>query len=91
MIITNTIEELKKNLKGRDVNVTIGNFDGVHLGHRDFLSKIKDESNNLNRKFLAITFIPHPVFVLNARPHFLINTYVDRRKLLQDMGVDFLL
>lgn len=74
-----------------ELNITIGNFDGVHLGHQDFLKSIINEAEEINRKVLVITFVPHPAFVLRAEPHFLINTYSERRELLKKLGVDYLL
>lgn len=91
MNIIKDINELEQLLNGQDVYLTIGNFDGVHLGHQDFLNSIKDEAKQANSKFLVITFIPHPGFVLRAKPHFLLNTYEERRHLLKDLGVDYLL
>jgi FAD synthase len=36
MIVTKEINELKRLTQDHKVNITIGNFDGVHLGHHDF-------------------------------------------------------
>jgi riboflavin kinase/FMN adenylyltransferase len=91
MIILNNISDIHKHITNEDVNVTIGNFDGVHLGHKNFINYIKSECLNKNRKLLVITFVPHPSFVLKAKPNFLINTYQERRELLKELGVDYLL
>lgn len=89
-IATNT-EELISILGQDNVYLTIGNFDGVHLGHQDFLNYIKNESDANNAKFVVITFIPHPSFVLQPKTNFLLNTYSERRELLSKLGVDVLL
>ena len=74
------------------IGLTIGNFDGVHLGHRDLLSKIKNECLQKGLKFVVVTFIPHPQKILSPeKPHLLISSYQQRRKLLEDQGVDFLI
>ena len=72
------------------LGVTIGNFDGVHLGHQSLLSQIKSNCKSQKSKLLVITFVPHPVKVLRAKKSFLINSYNNRRKLLEENGVDYL-
>jgi riboflavin kinase/FMN adenylyltransferase len=91
MIVVKEIDELIKLVGDHKVNITIGNFDGVHLGHRDFLHEIKKASEKENAKFVVITFIPHPNQALKGQFGFLINTYEDRRGLLEKEGIDFLL
>lgn len=69
---------------------TIGNFDGVHLGHREILSGIKEQCQVDGLSFVVITFVPHPTCILRPQDHFLINSYKERREMLETMGVDFL-
>ena len=40
--------------------VSIGNFDGVHLGHRSILCEVVLEARSLGAKAVAVTFDPHP-------------------------------
>lgn len=91
MKIFNNFEQLKSEISHSELNVTIGNFDGVHLGHQDFLAYIKKESDKLKREMVVVTFVPHPSFVLKGRTNFLINTYSERRQLLKNLGVDILI
>jgi riboflavin kinase/FMN adenylyltransferase len=86
MIILN---ENKNELK-EEVYLTIGNFDGVHLGHRDFLKQIKIAANESLCKLMVMTFVPHPSFVLKGTKGFLLNSYLDRRGLLTEVEVDYL-
>ena len=44
--------------------VTIGNFDGVHLGHRRILETVAARAQSIGRPSVAITFDPHPLAVL---------------------------
>ncbi len=44
--------------------ITIGNFDGVHLGHQAILQSAQADARNLNARVVAITFEPHPSAVL---------------------------
>ena len=91
MIIVKKLEEIKSVYNEKKINVTIGNFDGVHLGHKEFLSEIKKDSIKFNSKFVVVTFVPHPLQILRAQSGFLINTFEERRTLLEACGVDYLL
>ena len=74
-----------------EIGLTIGNFDGVHLGHRELLKKIKSECVAKKLAFVVVTFIPHPQKILQPeKERFLITSYEQRRKLLKSLGVDFL-
>lgn len=73
------------------VGLTIGNFDGVHLGHQQLLKKIKADCVSRNLRFVVVTFTPHPQKILHpGKERFLINSYEQRRKLLRRLGVDYL-
>lgn len=74
------------------IGLTIGNFDGVHLGHRELLKKIKKKCIEKKLLFVVVTFIPHPQKILNPeKDRFLISSYEQRRTLMQEMGVDYLI
>jgi riboflavin kinase/FMN adenylyltransferase len=90
MNVIKSINELHEIHNETNAQVTIGNFDGVHRGHREFLSKIKDDCKKSRSKFLVITFVPHPVQILKAQSGFLINTFSERRELLNECGVDYI-
>jgi len=77
----------------RDAYVTIGNFDGVHLGHIPILKKLIDEAHKENHKALVITFDPHPKRVLHPdiKPFYLITSLEEKIKLLEDVGIDGLI
>jgi len=57
------IDQLKKPF----VNpvITLGNFDGVHLGHQRIFEKLKDEARKIHGEAIVITFEPHPLKVLS--------------------------
>lgn len=77
----------------RDAFVTIGNFDGVHLGHVPILRKLIDEAHRENRKAMVITFDPHPKKVLHPdiRPFYLLTPVEEKIKLIEDVGIDGLM
>jgi len=71
---------------------TVGNFDGLHLGHREILRRVKEESETRKCKSLVITFEPHPSSVLYPTRNFFRLTSPERRaKLIEDCGIDGLL
>jgi len=75
----------------RNAVITIGTFDGVHMGHRQILDKLKEEARNINGETVIITFHPHPRKVVNTGAGIqLINTLSEKIELLDVLGVDHL-
>lgn len=69
--------------------VTIGNFDGVHLGHRALISRARAEADELGAGLVAVTFDPHPMAVLRPEHAPAMLTSIDARcALLAESGVD---
>lgn len=89
MIVHHHIEGLK-NL--RPV-VCMGMFDGVHLGHRHLLQRLRDLSIERKKPSLLITFWPHPRKVLYANPEglFYLNTLEEKLSLLAELEIDHVL
>jgi riboflavin kinase/FMN adenylyltransferase len=74
------------------VVATIGNFDGVHSGHRWVIAQVIARARTLGLPSLAITFEPHPVRVLRPElPHTLITTPAHKLELLATTGLDAVL
>ena len=71
------------------VVATIGNFDGVHRGHRWVIDQVDARALELGLPSLAITFDPHPVRVLRPEaPHWLITPLAQKLDLLATTGID---
>ena len=69
--------------------VTIGNFDGVHLGHQQILSAVVSEAREQNARAVAITFDPHPEQFLRPNAASRLLTPIDERlRLLGFTGLD---
>lgn len=72
--------------------VTIGTFDGVHLGHQIILEKVVKAAKENNGKSILITFWPHPRFIL--KPHDdslkLLSTFNEKVELIEKIGIDYL-
>lgn len=62
MIIAKSIDDLKD--LENDTCVTIGNFDGVHMGHQKLISRTCEKANEHNLNSVVVTFDPHPLRVL---------------------------
>lgn len=73
--------------------VTIGTFDGVHLGHQKIIQLMKKDAEKCNGETVVITFFPHPRLVLHADSKNLkfINTQKRKVELLERAGVDHLI
>jgi riboflavin kinase/FMN adenylyltransferase len=76
----------------RNPVVTVGTFDGVHLGHRRVINQLNDIARKVNGESVVFTFYPHPRLVVspdesNLR---LITTLEEKIKLLEYAGVDHL-
>ena len=72
--------------------MTIGTFDGVHIGHKSILDRLKNESNNGEFLSLVLTFFPHPRMVLNQDSSIkLLNTIEEKTTLLECYGIDALI
>ena len=68
--------------------LTIGNFDGVHLGHRALLNRVVSAGNRESLVPTVLTFEPHPARVLGGRPAPpLLTTRADKRRLLASAGI----
>lgn len=72
--------------------VTIGTFDGVHVGHQKIIKRLVNAGNNSGFKSMVLTFFPHPRMVLQKDTGIkLINTIDERSQMLDSLGLDFLL
>jgi riboflavin kinase/FMN adenylyltransferase len=72
--------------------ITIGTFDGVHIGHRKILEKIIHNAKELDCESLVLTFFPHPRMVLQENSSVkLLHTMEEKRTLLQKIGIENLI
>ena len=72
--------------------ITIGNFDGVHIGHQTLFYEVIEKANQLNGTSIAVTFEPHPIRVLKQNGHPpLITLYEQKIELMERSGLDVLI
>jgi riboflavin kinase/FMN adenylyltransferase len=72
--------------------ITTGTFDGVHVGHRKILERLKSASQMVDGESVVVTFDPHPRMVLfpDDPPLKLLNTLAEKARLLEVFGIDHL-
>ncbi|MGX1025235.1 bifunctional riboflavin kinase/FAD synthetase [Psychroflexus sp. MBR-150] len=75
----------------RQTVVTIGTFDGVHLGHRKIINRLNQVAKTKDLDSVLLTFFPHPRMVLQQNQDLkLINTIDERIRFLSDTGLNYL-
>ena len=76
----------------RKTIITIGTFDGVHLGHQSILKKVVEAKENNTYEASLLTFFPHPRMVLQQDTSIkLLNTIDEKAELLDKFGIDNLI
>lgn len=72
--------------------VTIGTFDGVHLGHQKIMLMLVERAKEIKGVSVVVTYHPHPLEILNKK-HFpyLLTEKVKKEEFLKKMGIDYVL
>jgi len=87
MIIKNI--NINSNFNQDPLCLTIGNFDGIHLGHQFIVNEIINNSKKLNLKAAVLSFTPHPrIFFKKAQENFNIITDKHKEELLESFDID---
>ena len=77
------------NFDEKDINLTIGNFDGIHLGHRHIIDELIKISKKNNHQSCLLSFLPHPrKFFGNLNENFNIISDDYKKKILNKLGLD---
>ena len=86
-------EGIEKFAGAKNATVTIGTFDGVHLGHQKIIHQLKEGAESVKGESLIFTFYPHPRMVLFPDDDSLklLSTEEEKRELLEKFGVDHLI
>jgi len=78
--------------KNDNTIITIGTFDGVHLGHQEIFNVLINKSKNNGCRSFVITFEPHPRMVIQPNSDLkLLTTFEEKVEILRKMGIDNLL
>lgn len=91
MIVASDVKELCRAAGWPSCAATIGNFDGVHLGHQELLRRTVGCAREKGLPCVAITFDPHPAALFTAYPPRSLCSPAQRLELLEAMGVDAVL
>jgi len=84
------IDKIEKPFK--NAVITIGNFDGVHIGHQALFHEVVEKAESLDGTSIVMTFEPHPVRVLKQNGHLpLITLYEQKVELIENSGIDVLI
>ena len=91
MQIIRNLNQIKISLP--DLALTIGNFDGVHLGHLQILSEVKKIAKEKKLSSAVLTFEPHPITFLKAdKPRdFRIGSLAQKLKIFKEQQIDFVI
>ena len=90
MEIIRGLEDLKESYP--NTVITIGNFDGLHLGHQKIIQTVLQESEDINGTSMVVTFDPHPMKILAPEREIkLLTTPKERERLIRTMGIHVLL
>jgi len=90
MKIIQDIETIKEPFKS--AVITIGNFDGVHLGHQALFHEVIEMADAMDGTAIAMTFEPHPIRVISQNGHPPLITLVEQKtELIEKAGIDVLI
>lgn len=90
MQLINDIKQISTPFK--NAVITIGNFDGVHIGHQSLFHAVIEKADAIGGQSVAITFEPHPARVLKQNGHPpLITLYEQKVELIESSGIDVLI
>jgi len=90
MKIIKGIENLKRSF--RNPVVTLGNFDGLHLGHQQIFKRVKQEASKIRGQGVVITFEPHPLKVLAPQKFLpLLTPFKKKMMLIEKSGIEIVL
>jgi riboflavin kinase / FMN adenylyltransferase len=86
----NTFFGIKDLQKITNAVVTIGTFDGVHLGHQKILNRLKETAQSINGQSVVVTFYPHPRSVVStdAKEIKLLTTIDEKIELFERFGIE---
>ena len=71
--------------------LTVGNFDGIHKGHREIIKNLIKQTKTFNLKSAILSFTPHPKIYFNKQKNFMINSQSKKKEILKDLGLDYLI
>ncbi len=74
--------------ESRYTAITLGNFDGIHLGHRKLISSIKQYAEKYSLKSIVFSFFPHPKTFFNSEGFQTIFSCYEKERIIEELGID---
>ncbi len=71
--------------------LTIGNFDGIHKGHREIIKNLIQKTKISKSKSAILSFTPHPKIYFKKQNNFMINSQLKKKEILESLGLDYLI
>jgi riboflavin kinase/FMN adenylyltransferase len=84
-------DDISKVKWDKNTVVTLGTFDGVHLGHKKIINKVVEKAKCLNGRSFLITFYPHPRKVVSTQEIKILSDPAEKAALFEGLGIDNLL
>jgi riboflavin kinase/FMN adenylyltransferase len=76
----------------RNTWLTIGSFDGIHVGHQQLIQELNKHAHQAGAKSVVLTFHPHPAVILRGRTGaFYLTTPSEKVRFLDELGIDFVI
>ena len=86
MVIIKSLDEIKQD---KNTVVTLGTFDGIHLGHQQIVGSVVEKTRKYNARNFLITFDPHPRKIVSTKNHIkLLSTLNEKIKILTTLGIE---
>ncbi len=88
MKVFKSLSEVEKN---KDTVLTLGTFDGIHLGHKKIIKSVIEKASQIRGRSFLITFDPHPRTIVSKSGVRLLNTLTEKLEILDHLGVENIL
>lgn len=86
MVIVRDLAQIKQE---KNTVITLGTFDGLHIGHQQIVKSVADKSRNYGGRNFLITFDPHPRKIVSTKNHIrLLSTLEEKIEFLKPLGIE---
>ncbi|GBD03909.1 Riboflavin biosynthesis protein RibF [bacterium HR19] len=83
--------EISEKVDIKNPVLCIGNFDGVHIGHRKVVSTARDLAQKIKKPLCIMSFLPHPRFIFRPENFFILSPISEKIKVFEELGADYFL
>ncbi|TGL17446.1 bifunctional riboflavin kinase/FAD synthetase [Leptospira yanagawae] len=91
MKIIRSLESIQNEFRNGS-SLTLGNFDGIHVGHQTLLLRTVEKAKELGIPSVVVTYYPNPSVVLGKKPNFkYLSSEKEKEELIRGFGIDYLI